>query len=636
LVENDAPGSGYSEKGVCSDTIWGSHHARKILHLADPRARRAFLVIFTNSTDPPYALHFTVNGHAGQMTKDNHETYRWVEFPAGVLKAGANVVELSCPEAVTEEEGWNLYLARADEFPQGGGSPQHVGETSFRSDDGGETWKESPFGDAGQTRAEYTVRLSLDRYLPGGTLETPVIDLWRDDGDHPFVPLRQIRHVTFEASGVAPEGTEISYFVRRGTTPNPVGEASGDWEPIGSGPKLRVTIDGAAFNRRFAQVRAVLATQDPLVSPIVHSIRVRAAVTDLVTPLRNLYVVSIDNPQIRYPSVDWEWEQSDRPEFAQLRRRENLDELVAGCRTQFQAQVRLMDHATKRWRAGGPLPAYPGWDALSILNRIDQAGSGGMCIQGNNFLGGMCMAFGWQARLVNITAHETCEVWNDDFGKWIYLDGYYVNHYVYDAATGVPLSILEMHRRFLDRHYPDRPIDWMHDPMRHESTLDEFGVGLGVGGPREPIHDGISLATFARMVPRNNWYEKPYPRPLSHGRTWWPWNGYINWYDARTPPKRQYSWHTDRPQDMWPVLNRVHVHATAAAGDDRLFLYFETYTPNFDHFEVDVDGTGWKEVGARWAWFLHAGRNALRARAVSKAGVSGKPSVLVVNRVAPP
>jgi hypothetical protein len=87
---------------------------------------------------------------------------------------------------------------------------------------------------------------------------------------------------------------------------------------------------------------------------------------------------------------------------------------------------------------------------------------------------------------------------------------------------------------------------------------------------------------------------------------------------------------------MWPVLNRVRVHVSSAAGDDRLFLHFETYTPNFDHFEVDLDDTGWKEVGSRWTWFLQAGRNTLRARAVSKAGVGGKPSLLVLNRVAPP
>ena len=36
--------------------------------------------------------------------------------------------------------------------PDGGGDPKDVGKTSFKSIDGGETWKESPFGPLGQTR----------------------------------------------------------------------------------------------------------------------------------------------------------------------------------------------------------------------------------------------------------------------------------------------------------------------------------------------------------------------------------------------------------------------------------------------------------------------------------------------------
>ena len=73
------------------------------------------------------------------------------------------------------------------------------------------------------------------------------------------------------------------------------------------------------------------------------------------------------------------------------------------------------------------------------------------------------MANGWQARLVNIVGHEICEVWNDDFGKWIYLDASYVNHYVCDPKTGEPLNLLELHKLYTDYYFPDGPIDWMND-----------------------------------------------------------------------------------------------------------------------------------------------------------------------------
>ena len=142
---------------------------------------------------------------------------------------------------------------------------------------------------------------------------------------------------------------------------------------------------------------------------------------------------------------------------------------------------------------------------------------------------------------------------------------------------------------------------------------------------------GFINAAFMRIVPRNNWYEKPYPRPLNHGLTQWPWDGYVNWYDRRTPPKRQYSWFTDRPRDMWPDINTVHIDATSSFGSDRLFLRFESYTPNFSHFEVNVDDTGWKKVSERWVWYFQSGRNALKVRAVNKLGAKGKPSSIVIN-----
>ena len=73
------------------------------------------------------------------------------------------------------------------------------------------------------------------------------------------------------------------------------------------------------------------------------------------------------------------------------------------------------------------------------------------------------MAYGWQARLVNIVGHEVCEVWNDEFAKWIYIDASYVNHYAYDPVTAEPLSMLELHNLYTDYYFPDRPIDWMND-----------------------------------------------------------------------------------------------------------------------------------------------------------------------------
>ncbi|MFA6472727.1 MAG: hypothetical protein WCU00_11875, partial [Candidatus Latescibacterota bacterium] len=176
LIENDAPGSGYSEKGEDSDVVWGKNQARKILNLDDPRAEKAwFVALFereawflpADQKLKKKPLMVTINGNAVKYDDWGIDksiiTYRWFEFPATWLKKGKNVIELACPDAASKDEGWEIWLARADEFKDGGGDPAHVGETSFKSFDGGKTWKESPFGPEQKDRAEYTIRLSLDR-----------------------------------------------------------------------------------------------------------------------------------------------------------------------------------------------------------------------------------------------------------------------------------------------------------------------------------------------------------------------------------------------------------------------------------------------------------------------------------------
>lgn len=632
LIANDAPGAGFSEKGVTSDVIWGRVRARKLIDIADPRTNKAWLVIFTYRQGKA-PLRFTVNGKESSFEnwsyKENQEVYRYAEFPAEWLKKGRNTIELYCPEASKLEDGWEIYIARADEFEQGGGNPADVGKTSFKSTDGGESWKESPFGPLGQTRAEYTVRISLDRYVPAGWLASPVVDLWRGDSKEIIVPFREVQKMKLSIRSQVPPDTKVEYYFRKGVEPNPFAET---WEPyqlIGEGEALDFETGDADLNRRYIQFRVQLSTTNPLVTPSVKSATVTATHTQRIPLHKNIKVVSAVNPVIRYSSLDWEWEKADRPEFAKLRELENLDEVVAGSRTEFEAQVKLLDYVTKRWRHNSPTPEYPGWDALSILNRVGNAGGGGMCIQFNNTLAGLCMAYGYQARLVNVVGHEICEVWNDEYGKWIFLDADYENHYNYDTETLEPLNMYDLHKYYLDYYFPGKSIDWMHDliywmPLR-ENDPPKVKAG-SLDYPPNKVLTGFINAAFMRIVPRNNWYEKPYPRPLSHGSSWWPWDGYMNWYDDRTPPKRQYSSHTDRMRDMWPDLNLTHVDFSSTFGNDRLFLRFETYTPNFSHFEVNVDDTGWKKVGDRWTWLLRSGLNRLSVRAVSKMNVKGKAS----------
>ena len=60
--------------------------------------------------------------------------------------------------------------------------------------------------------------------------------------------------------------------------------------------------------------------------------------------------------------------------------------------------------------------------------------------------------------MVNCVGHEVIEVWNDDYGKWIFFDAEFFNHYNYSVKTGEPLDMLELHNLYLDYYFPGRSI----------------------------------------------------------------------------------------------------------------------------------------------------------------------------------
>ena len=156
-----------------------------------------------------------------------------------------------------------------------------------------------------------------------------------------------------------------------------------------------------------------------------------------------------------------------------------------------------------------PWPEFPSWDALSILDRIEYAGGGGYCLMLNTVLVDMCKAYGWQAHLTHIDIHEVCEVWDDDFGKWIFVDADYVNHYNYDVTTGVPLHMQELHDLYLNYYFPGKTLDWMKDTFMWQPIREDLAPPVARGSITSPKNvqlSGFINAAYIYMDPRNNFF----------------------------------------------------------------------------------------------------------------------------------
>ncbi len=676
LIEDDSPGAGSSEKGTFLEEIFRGIIARKTFNLPDPRAFDARVVLYMvpknkdRSKQAPYYL--AVNGTrilGAPVPVHDEGVWHWAAFPAGLLKKGENTVAVSCD--APRGEGFDLLMARADEYEKGGGFVKSgenmslfdpgelvlvrdegtggsrflsVGKNSSKSSDGGATWKRMKLGTTNDVLGEYVIRLSLTRHRPSGRLDSPRIDLWDCiPGMGMVIPSCTVREAVFLFEADTPPGTSVTWQVRTSNSPDIMGPDWDSFVTVGKGSRMEVSMSIPV--KRFCQWRAVLETDNPLKTPVVRRVTLRRSVS-FNEPSRRVYVIRADTVRHRYSSYDFAYERPDEPKLGVLRARLGLDSLLVGTTGDFERINRVRHLVSSLWHHRSPFPEYPEWNALDILDRRDRLGYGGMCVQFSQVFIQSLLSLGYQARFIMEFCHEIAEVYVDELGKWVFVDPESVfDAYEYDTRTGLPLNALEQHRWFLDEYgfSPDHPIDWMTPkpwayytgapPPREPGPPLDFATSTGwINDPAHPDYPPLHrLAGYFRIRLRNNWFSQPYPRPLSQGMEYWPWNGFLTWYDDATPRVCQFALHSDREADFYPTMHRVEYFLTGTAREDELAVRMITFTPNLDRFEVSLNGEGWRESPASFVWKLRRdARNTVDMRVVNRFGRAGKPSSVEV------
>jgi hypothetical protein len=327
-----------------------------------------------------------------------------------------------------------------------------------------------------------------------------------------------------------------------------------------------------------------------------------------------------------------------------LRQTYDFEEYVAAGKTELERMILLQDWVYRRVAYGGAPQYVDLRDSLTILS---------LAVQGEEFwCNNMAAVFmqaavslGWTARYVFLRspegdAHITNDIWSNDLKKWIMLDATWNLHLERD---GVVLSVPEVRavweeRRMGDLTYvfgagrderrytvADMPIERSDSKLWHWWPVDErwisfthlvayvmrndfFGIERGNGGS---IWSGI-VTLRGRPQPGDPFWEfggKPVAsdlRALYHD---------VNRVDVRLVPS------------YLPASPPVRAARRPASQPEvRLWLDAygpENYTPNLDHFLVQVNGGAWLKSGAEHVFKPVAGVNTIRARVVNKFGVQG-------------
>ena len=194
--------------------------------------------------------------------------------------------------------------------------------------------------------------------------------------------------------------------------------------------------------------------ENPILTPSFRSLSIMTTIEEIPRNTNVFYrLVEFQNGQVIRPSVAFTHE--DFAKLKKYREKFELDKVVAGAQTEFEAQLRLM-----RWAYEIPingldpyawnyydLPLLKKDDKGNIVLQKDYKGRrrDNHCLYCNLTLIGGCLAMGYPARWVNISTkhtygHEVTEVWSNDFNKWVFLDATR-DYYIYDPDTGVPMSL---------------------------------------------------------------------------------------------------------------------------------------------------------------------------------------------------
>ncbi|MFA6471863.1 MAG: hypothetical protein WCU00_07465 [Candidatus Latescibacterota bacterium] len=659
LIEDDGPATGVPQEFGEGSTDYIEYLKKgivikKLLVLENPAANSGRLVFLGDEVkgnrEP---LHISLNGiefirPAARFSYPFARQYidlsfgnRWffVDLPVGALKKGENEVLMWVN---SDSTSWKVLITDEKEFARGSLTRTHHPNRSLKSSDGGKTWSDSRLCSKDSIDGEYSVRFSLDRHVGSGQYTSPVIDCVDDRN-----PLKRTARITgfkYTLGIDVPEGTSAGVQTRFGASPR---TDDPSWTPWGTAETGKEVSD--LGNRRYFQWRVDLSTQNPLKTPVIKDFVLSARWEDL-SPNKEvgIDVEVVHNGHVARSSYPFGYENILHPELEKYRKNAKLDKIVEGSASEFELMMRLLNWAYRipvaseqySWNWNDVVSIQKGEQGMPRL-QTDYKGRrrDAMCLYSNQALIGALLAFGHQARHININSeavsgHEVTEVWSNEFNKWIYLDATR-DYYYFDKITGIPLNLLENHNLLAEQMPRVETWDRPFVPEMGKEIVDKIDIGIRQGVNQfsaEP--DGrhiLEIIGHFRIIPRNDFLSHPVPVPVHTGATMWGWSGFLNYYDEKFPKRYEYQTYSNRALDFYEPLNQSELYLNETAERGVLNVEVNTFTPGFDTFLVRLNDGKWVEQKQPvWLWALKAGKNCLEVRARNARGVLGPISMMNV------
>jgi hypothetical protein len=470
-------------------------------------------------------------------------------------------------------------------------------------------------GYADAIAGEYLVRLQLGRYAPEGTITSPVIDLAKNSTG--IAGQYDLKNPSIISRSGTPKGTEIILRYRTGKIPFGLNGWS-SW--------LKVPSDNHIDSvERYIQWQATLKTSHSLLTPELKEVSAEAQRRSVIGGEKQVSVLQRDDVKLMGSSFAFSYQSHDEPKLAILRQQEKLDELIKDAKCEFDQYLKLREWVAQQWpyHSGN---RYPPWDALVILDwlRKTRPEAGGGCMHYSVVFCQCCLSLGLVARLVLVEpavnikgeGHFMCEVWSNDYQKWVLMDATANSHF---EAQNTPLNLLEA-RNLWETGQVEK-IHQISGPAQADSVL-------GSDYPLELLRRGGYQ--FAGLVLRNNHLSSLSPWEPEHGWSSYKWTGFLWWGHDIPQARPQFPLYSNRWEDFyWPV-NQVSIDLQRSRQPNCLAVTLSSLIPNFEQYERSIDGNEWKASEISFVWNLKVGANRLQARGKNKFGRVGTISSAAV------
>ena len=362
--------------------------------------------------------------------------------------------------------------------------------------------------------------------------------------------------------------------------------------------------------------------------------------------VQTYHLVRIRNGRPMRSALPFDYPDPDLPTLRLLREQEGLDEIAAQATGEFDLIRRVMQHVKECWDHSFHQPMQH-VNALEVLEDVRSGLRGNFCVYFTHVLLQALWSVGIPCRYLHVGEHHwhnhsSSECWSNEHRKWIVADSdFNLVYFRPDAlAPGlgpvrdyVPQNGREVQQAWRSGKIGDiipSQGPWSAG-MNYDTRLGEFfGNCIGYLANYERILDGGPPEWTGQHGQWFIWSEPEEPMP-----------GYHLQQFEMTHGNEECRQVSNLDDYYWP-LNEVVIEEPdlASLTGNVLDLRFESFTPHFAAFEIQVDGGAWQSLPAerteghrafgQYCWKLTSARNVLHIRTRNTAGRIGPQAELEI------